>query len=94
MRWQVELVFKNCKSILQLNTCDASNENSIDSLIDLRLLLFVVETFFLNAARKICEPENEISMRKITVWLYSFNRFVYALANEDFTNMLHEIRYT
>ena len=43
---QLELVFKNCKSNLQLNTYDISNENVIDSLIYMRLLLFILETFY------------------------------------------------
>ena len=92
MRWQVELVFKNCKSNLQLDTCDVSNENTIDSLIYLRLLLFVVETFFFNTASKACKPDDEISMHKVTVWLHSFNRLVDALINDNFTSLAHELK--
>ena len=92
MRWQVELVFKNCKSNLQLDTCDVSNENTIDSLIYLRLLLFVVETFFFNTASKACKPDDEISMHKVTVWLHSFNRLADALINDNFTSLAHELK--
>jgi hypothetical protein len=87
IRWQVELVFKNFKSNIEIDIIKGSNRHRIEGLIYGRLITIITIFSIQNYASNIVE-EQEVSGDKLTKWLECDNRLQVAIREEGLINLL------
>lgn len=68
IRWQIELVFKNIKSNMQIDIMRGSNKNRIESLLYGKFITILLMFVINNYAAHIAE-DREVSCDKLTKWL-------------------------
>lgn len=87
LRWQIELVFKNLKSNVEISYIKGTNKNRVESLIYGRLItitmLFVIQNFASSIAK-----DREISGDKLTKLLKSDDRLKIAIIRNDVSSLL------
>lgn len=87
IRWQIELVFKNFKSNIEINIIKGTNKHRIESLIYGKLitivLIFIIQNFVTNIAK-----DKEVSGDKLTKLLISDNRLQQAILRNDLSTLL------
>lgn len=87
IRWQIELVFKNFKSNIQINILKGTNKHRITSLIYGKLitivLIYILQNFVTNIAK-----DKEISGDKLTKLLISDNRLRHAIIQNSLSLLL------
>ena len=87
IRWQIELVFKNLKSNIEINIIKGTNKHRIESLIYGKLItivvMFVIQNFAANVAKN-----KEVSGDKLTKLLISNNRLQKAIIQNDLSMLL------
>lgn len=87
IRWQIELVFKNFKSNIEINILKGTNKHRIENLIYGKLitivLLFIIQNFVTNVAK-----DKEVSGDKLTKLLISDNRLQQAIIRNDLSTLL------
>ncbi len=87
IRWQIELIFKNFKSNLELDKLKGINRHRIDCLIYGKLIVILtsvgIHQFAVNIAK-----DKEVSGDKLTKWLKVENRFQRAVETGNFEELL------
>ena len=98
VRWQIELIFKACKSSLNANQIPSANANIIESLL-LASIASYLSTYTLldNALPYLdCQQKQAISFQrigKIATLLYQyFIDFLLSTSKESFNNLLKQIK--
>ncbi len=87
IRWQIELVFKNLKSNIEINILKGTNKNRIESLVYGRLITIVVMFMIQNFAANIAK-DKEISGDKLVKMLKNNNQLQQAIINNDISMLL------
>lgn len=90
IRWQIELVFKNFKSNINVNILKGTNKSRIDSLVYGKLITIVVMFVIHNYAASVAK-EREVSGEKLTKLLLSDNRLRQAIVQNDMSMLLIEL---
>lgn len=90
IRWQIELVFKNFKSNLEIDVFEGTNANRIECLIYAKLISIVLIFIIQGYAMSISEGKN-VSLDKLTKFLLYDNRLRQAALEIDFINLFDEI---
>jgi hypothetical protein len=87
IRWQIELIFKNFKSNLELDMLKGTNRYRIDCLIYGKLIVILasvgIHQFAVNIAK-----DKEVSGDKLTKWLKVGSRFQRAVETGNFEELL------
>ena len=90
IRWQIELVFKNFKSNIEINVLKGINKYRIESLVYGKLItiitIFIIQQYTANIA-----PEMEVSGDKLTKWLKADNRLHQAIIMGKLILLLKEL---
>jgi DDE family transposase len=75
VRWQIELIFKNWKSSLQINYLRGINANRIRCLLYGKLIVIIITNTIYKLAAWYAEQINrEISLHKVVNWLKQNNK--------------------
>lgn len=91
IRWQIELLFKNFKSNIEINILKGTNKNRIESLIYGKLITIVVMFVIQNYAANIADKE--ISGDKLIKLLKSDNQLRQAIIQNDLSMLLITLEY-
>ena len=87
IRWQIELLFKNFKSNIEINILKGTNKNRIESLLYGKLItiavMFVIQNYAVNIAKG-----KEISGDKVLKLLKSDNQLRQAIIQNDLSMLL------
>jgi len=91
IRWQIELIFKIFKSNLKFHILRSkTNENRVLSLIYGKLIAFVfMSTIFTFASA--CSGDREISIQKLTDWLFRENCLKWAILEGNIEALLYKL---
>jgi Transposase DDE domain len=92
IRWQIELVFANFKSNVEVNILKGTNKNRIESLIYGKLITIVV-IFIIHSYALSISKDKEVSGDKLTKILKSDNRLRLAIIKNDMGVLLLELEY-
>ena len=92
IRWQIELLFKNLKSNVEINILKGKNKNRIESLVYGKLITIVVMFVIQNYAANIT-IEKEISGDKLVKLLKSDNQLREAIIQNDLSMLLILLGY-
>lgn len=92
IRWQIELVFKNFKSDIEINILKGTNKKRIESLVYGRLITIVVMFVIQNYAAHIARNK-EISGNKLTKLLMSDDKLRLAIIKNDLTMLLIYLKH-
>jgi len=87
IRWQIELVFKNFKSNIEINILKGTNKNRINSLVYGKLITIIVTFIIQNYAANLSR-DKEISGDKLTKLLKSDNQLRIAIIRNDMSMLL------
>jgi hypothetical protein len=89
LRWQVELTFKNWKSLFNINVLKGTRPERILCLIYGRLIVILVtqRLLALASAQAVAE-QRELSLCKATQWLMRKGRLLKAFLDRQFTGLL------
>jgi hypothetical protein len=87
IRWQIELVFKNFKTNVEIDILKGTNNNRIESLIYGKLITITVMFVIQNYAASIA-IDKEISGDKVVKLLKSDNRLREAIIHNDMDMLL------
>jgi hypothetical protein len=91
IRWQIELFFKNMKSILAVDKITGKNKYRILCLIFTKLAVtWIAEILYAYAQTRIRDGK-EVSRFKFTRWLKDLGNLREALCVRDFTSLLEEL---
>lgn len=92
LRWQVELVFKNWKSLFQINVLKGTRPERIRCLIYGRLIVILVtqRLLALASAQAVAE-QRELSFCKASQWLLRGGRFLKAFLDRQFGALLRRM---
>ncbi len=90
IRWQIELVFKNFKSNVEINVLNGKNKYRIESLIYGKLITIITIYIIQQYAAKIA-PDMEVSGDKLTKWLKADNRLHQAIIMSELVVLLIEL---
>ena len=90
IRWQIELVFKNFKSNLEINVLRGTSKYRIESLIYGKLITILTIFIIQQYVAKI-DPEMEISADKLTKWLKADSRLHEAIIMNNLFLLLMEL---
>jgi hypothetical protein len=92
LRWQVELVFKNWKSLFQINVLKGTRPERIRCLIYGRLIIIlVVQRLLALASAQAANEQRELSFYKATQWLMRGERFLKAFLDRQFECLLQRM---
>jgi nucleoside diphosphate kinase len=93
LRWQIELLFKNWKSLLQIHLLKGTRPERIKCLIYGRLISVVIITRFCGLASIIAQLQyqREVSFYKVTQWLLRSARLANAIANNLVSSLWDEL---
>jgi hypothetical protein len=91
VRWQIELFFKNMKSILLVDEMTGENKNRILCLIFTKLAITWIASILYAYAQTKVEEGREISRFKFTRWLKDMGDLKKAVCLRDFTDLLGEL---
>ncbi|MCB0439707.1 MAG: IS4 family transposase, partial [Mangrovimonas sp.] len=87
IRWQIELVFKNFKSNLEIDVLKGTNKHRIETLVYGKLItivtLFIIQNYAAHSSNDL-----EISGDKLTKYLISDNRLREAVINDEIPMLL------
>ena len=92
LRWQVELVFKNWKSLLQINVLKGTRPERIQCLLYGRLIvILVLQRLLAQVAAKAVTEQRELSFCKAIQWLMRKGRFLKAFIDRQFESLLRRL---
>lgn len=91
IRWQIELFFKNMKSILVVDEMTGNNKYRILCLLFTKLAVTWVASILYAYAQTRIRDDKEISRFKFTRWLKDLGNLKEALCIRDFTKLLKEL---
>lgn len=90
IRWQIELIFKNFKSNVELDRLTGTNKYRIESLIYGRLItittLFIIQNYAAHIAL-----QREVSSDKLTKWLSLNSRLCLCILNGSILQLLRSL---
>jgi hypothetical protein len=91
IRWQIELIFKNFKSNIELDYLTGMNKYRIESLIYGRLItittIFIIQNFAAHIAQK-----REVSGDKLTKWLRLNEKLCLCILNSSILQLLRLLK--
>lgn len=87
IRWQIELVFKNFKSNLEIDVLKGTNRHRIECLVYGRLIV-IVTLFIIHRYSMHVAGDKEVSLDKLTNWLKTDNRLQNAVKSLFFEELL------
>src|SRR5664280_2195595 len=94
LRWQVELVFKNWKSLFQINVLKGTRPERILCLIYGRLIvILVVQRLLALASAQAVAEQRELSYCKATQWLMRGGRLLQAFLDRQFGGLLRRMMF-
>lgn len=78
LRWDIENIFKNWKSNLEINLMEGTSRERIDCFIISRLIAIFIITMYFSLLRVYIydKYERELSLHKFTTWLLNRERFL------------------
>lgn len=92
IRWQIELIFKNFKSNLELDYLSGKNKHRIESLVYGRLitisLLFIIQNYAAYIALSEKKGTREVSGDKLTKWLITGSNLYTAILEKTLLELL------
>jgi len=92
IRWQIELIFKNFKSNLELDYLSGKNQHRIESLVYGRLitisLLFIIQNYAAYIALSEKKGTREVSGDKLTKWLITGSNLYTAILEKTLLELL------
>lgn len=89
LRWQVELTFKQWKSLFQINVLKGTRPERIYCLIYGRLIvILVMQRLLAISANQAINEKRELSFYKAIQWLMRGERFSKAFINRQFSELL------
>ena len=92
LRWQVELVFKNWKSLFQINVLKGTRSERIRCLIYGRLIvILVVQRWLALASAQAVTEQWELSLCKASQWLMRGGRLLKAFLDRQFGGLLRRM---
>jgi hypothetical protein len=94
LRWQVELAFRNWKSLLKINVLKAIKSERIKCIIYGRLITIIVLAMISAYAFWYAEDDlqRELSLPKLINWLKRKNRLVNAMHDDTLEALLRQLR--
>lgn len=93
IRWQIELVFKNLKSNIEISVLKGTNKNRVYSLVYGKIITLVMTFIIQNYATHIA-ADKEVSGDKLTKLLLSDNRLQKAIIQNDMSMLLIDLGYS
>ena len=97
IRWQIELIFKNFKSNIELDYLSGKNKHRIESLVYGRLitisLLFIIQNYAAYIALSEKKGTREVSGDKLTKWLITGSNLYTAMLEKTFLELLALIEF-
>jgi hypothetical protein len=90
-RWQIELFFKNIKSILSVDKITGENKYRLLCLLFTKLCISWIASILYAYAQAIVSDGKEVSRFKFTRWLKDLGDLRTALRTKDFTTLLEEL---
>jgi len=92
IRWQVELIFKNFKSNIDLDILKGTNKHRIESLVYGKLITIVTIFIIHNYAAHIAN-DKEVSEDKLTKWLDNDECLKQAIINNSLSELLIQLEF-
>ncbi len=90
IRWQIELVFKNFKSNLEIDVLKGTNKHRIDCLIYGRLIV-LLSVFIIHRYAAHIAGSKEVSGDKLTKWLRCDDRLREAIIKHSLKELLEQL---
>lgn len=97
IRWQIELIFKNFKSNIEIDYLTGTNKHRIESLVYGRLItiatLFIIQNYAVYIAQEkemsnLASEGKEVSGDKLTKWLKINSRLALAILEDSLLKIL------
>jgi hypothetical protein len=93
LRWEIELIFKQWKSLLKIDILKGVCRYRVEALIWSRLCMVIIvasiTSMFMNLAKKYLD--RELSPEKLIKYLMRNNRLYEAVKNSDIENLVNEM---